>query len=122
MPISLYFYFSNYRQLSSVEIPFPDHTIFFLNFQIPYWKSSFPVHRQILRRRSHKYKTFKNKSVTKIHQIQKKCIEYKTFKLGYGQTKPFNTKTRGWGRGDQFNPSPIPPLVAFQKMHLLERG
>ena len=38
---------SNYRHRLVLKIPFPDHI--FQNLEITYWKSSFPVHRQILR-------------------------------------------------------------------------
>ena len=37
-----------------------------------------------------KYKTFKNKLITKKHGIQKKLIKYKIFELKYGNTKLTN--------------------------------
>ena len=43
---------SNYRHRLVMKILFIDH-IFFQNFEIPYWKPSFPVHLQILRSPPH---------------------------------------------------------------------
>ena len=35
---------------------------------------------------SNEYKIFENKSITKNHGMQSKCIEYKMFELKYGNT------------------------------------
>ena len=38
------------------------------------------------KKNSNEYKTFENKSITKNHGMQSKCIEYKMFESKYGNT------------------------------------